>query len=195
MVARVRIADRRITSTLRLLVQVTGFLCRFKRSMQHLVRPIPHKELGEMRLPVATASIFLGCLLTGAPADVSEGESFDAGRHQRSLAPVVFSLNMLPRPNGVLELNLVLRDKVHELCSWMDGHAIRKFAGVFINPINAEGAYNLHTSATIWRESFRDRHHLAQCRRCNLYCVTLNHKCVTNHLDVNYNGFSFVVHS
>jgi hypothetical protein len=29
---------------------------------------------------------------------------------------------MLRGPNGILELNLVLRNKIHELCGWVDGH-------------------------------------------------------------------------
>ena len=61
----------------------------------------------------------------------------------------MFTLNMLSGPNGILKLNLVPRYKIHELCGWVNGHAIHKFAVVFINPLNTESPDNLYTSAAI----------------------------------------------
>ena len=64
----------------------------------------------------------------------------------------MFVLNMLPGPNGILKLNLVLGNKIHELCSWVDGHATHKLAGVFIDLFNVQGPHYLHVSATIRRK-------------------------------------------
>src|SRR5215469_15298511 len=67
------------------------------------------------------------------PVGLSQRHSFDACRHQRSLASVMFSLNVLSGPRRVLELNLVLRDKIHEFRGWVDCRAVDELAGISIN--------------------------------------------------------------
>ena len=62
---------------------------------------------------------------------------------------VVFSFNMLPGPNGIHKLNLVLSNKIHELRGWVDGHATHKLAGVFIDLLNVLGPYYLHATAFV----------------------------------------------
>jgi hypothetical protein len=50
----------------------------------------------------------------------------------------VFALNVLPGPRRIFKLNLVLGNKIHELCGWVDSHATHKLGGVFIGPFNVQ---------------------------------------------------------
>ena len=61
----------------------------------------------------------------------------------------MFSLNILPGPSGILKLNLVLGNKIHEFCGWVDGHVTRELAGVFIDFFDVQSAHYLHASAAI----------------------------------------------
>jgi hypothetical protein len=100
----------------------------------------------------AFQGVNLGANASAWQIGLPQSHSFNTSGHQRSLASVVFSLNMLPGPNGILKPNLVLGNKIHELCGWGRRSWYSQARRRFIDLFNVQGPYYLHVSATIRRK-------------------------------------------